>query len=443
MAAKNKKTAYNGKPFLVAMIVLAVVSVLNMIFVFNTYRDTTTTFTTTSDEMHHVNTANGHLNAANSAVLRIVGNVGSGDSQEEKLASLKANMAEIHEHFQVIDYEIEEYMKTEGHDENAQRRFEHAKIYVDAYHNRMLSYQEKLNGLTAFLDRNSEEYMDRTSPEFNKKEFDEKYDELQKFEDDIPNVYEQEIQPLQNAAQQMMVASIAIGSAAAGKRTAKTVLYLYYALGVMAVILIAGEITLFLISRYTRRATEEIERKNAQFAEASSKLMRSREKMEDIALTNILTGLKNRYALDQDLTERLANEQFNIAVFDMDNFRSINDMYGYDFGDEYLALVAERLINEFGQHAEIYNISGNEFCAVFNREVSDSQALHYVEGIATVISSPYTVFNLTVQLPVSASTYHYVAGDCLNVNSLLVKLDNALRNAKRQGGGQIHQVMNL
>ena len=127
----------------------------------------------------------------------------------------------------------------------------------------------------------------------------------------------------------------------------------------------------------------------------------------------------------------------------MDNFRSINDMYGYDFGDEYLSLVAERLRSEFGQHAEIYNITGNEFCAVFNREVSDSQALHYVEGIAAAMSSPYTVFNLTVQLSVSASTYHYVAGDCLNVNSLLVKMDNALWNAKRQGGGQIHQVMNI
>ena len=165
--------------------------------------------------------------------------------------------------------------------------------------------------------------------------------------------------------------------------------------------------------------------------------------MEDIAVTGILTGLKNRYALEQDIGDRLAEEQFNIAVFDMDNFRSINDTYGYDFGDEYLSQVAERLRSEFDQFADIYNITGNEFCFVFKRTVSDTQALRLVDSIAAVMSSPYTIFNLTVQLSVSAATYHYLAGDCLNVNSLLVKMDNVLRNAKRAGGGQILQVVNI
>ena len=59
------------------------------------------------------------------------------------------------------------------------------------------------------------------------------------------------------------------------------------------------------------------------------------------------------------------------------------------------------------------------------------------------MTAPYTILNLTVQLTVSGSTYHYLAGDCLNVNSLLVKMDNVLRNAKRAGGGQIFQVMSI
>jgi hypothetical protein len=80
---------------------------------------------------------------------------------------------------------------------------------------------------------------------------------------------------------------------------------------------------------------------------------------------------------------------------------------------------------------------------VFKRTVSDTQAIRLVDSIAAVMSSPYTIFNLTVQLSVSASTYHYLAGDCLNVNSLLVKMDNVLRNAKRAGGGQILQVVNI
>jgi diguanylate cyclase (GGDEF)-like protein len=429
--AKEKKSSYSGRAFRIAGIALAIISILNMIMVYATYRGTSDTFTRTSEEMSHINTANGRLMAANEAVLRVVGDVGA--KSENDLSAIIANINEIHAHFQTIDYELDQYEKMESHDENALKRFRHARAYVNAYHQKMYDYQDKLYKLMEPLRSESTTPLEKQQAA----------QELAIFKAQIPDIYQQEIEPLQNAASQMMVASISIGGAAAGKRGALTIRALYLVLIVMFLILVAGEVTLYLIARYTKRANAEIDRKNAQFAEASSKLMRSREKMEDIAVTNILTGMKNRYALDRDLSERLAEEQFNIAVFDMDNFRSINDMYGYDFGDEYLAQVAERLKSDFGQVAELYSITGNEFCAVFNRDISDSQALLYVERIAACMSAPFTVFNLTVQLSVSASTYHYVAGDCLNVNSLLVKLDNALRNAKRQGGGQIHQVMNI
>ena len=132
-----------------------------------------------------------------------------------------------------------------------------------------------------------------------------------------------------------------------------------------------------------------------------------------------------------------------IAVFDLDNFRSINDTYGYDFGDEYLAAIAEKLKEEFSDIAEIYNITGNEFCFVFNRDVTESQAMRYIQDIQNVMSAPYNVLNLTVQLPVSGAVYHYLAGDCLNVNSLLVKLDTTMRMAKMNGGNMVNTVVNM
>ena len=162
-----------------------------------------------------------------------------------------------------------------------------------------------------------------------------------------------------------------------------------------------------------------------------------------MAYTNILTGMKNRYALDNDISGRLETDQFNIAVFDMDNFRSINDMYGYDFGDEYLAMIAERLKEEYGNDAEIYNITGNEFCFVFNKEVSDIQATRIAERVIQTLAEWYTVLNLNVQLTASGSTCHYLPGDCISVSALLVKLDNVLRDAKRNGGNMVLQVMGI
>ncbi|MCQ2418100.1 MAG: GGDEF domain-containing protein [Oscillospiraceae bacterium] len=412
MASLKKKqgSSYKGGGFVIAAVALFLVLTINSLMLLITYQKTSSIFTTTSKEMNLINSANGQLVAANTEVLEIVAGIGNMDGHINAITAM----------FEGIREKLDNYEKIEGHDEMALRRFRYARAFIEAYDEKLLTYQIRLNA-----SRNSRD------------------EEADKFLAQIPYIYQEEIAPLQLNASEMMVASISIGAASANKRTAESIRFVYFIVSILAVVLVLGEIAILLVARYTRRSIDEIDRKNAQFAEASSKLMRSREKMEDISTLNILTGLKNRYALEQDIGSRLADSQFNIAVFDLDGFRQINDMYGYDFGDEYLSQIAERLRNEFGAFCDLYNIAGNEFCAVFNREVSDTQAIHYVEGICNAMASPYTIFNLTVQLTVSASTYHYVAGDCLNLNSLLVKMDGALRYVKRQGGGRIQEVMNI
>jgi len=409
--AKQNNTEFRSFGYIVIAIALAVIMTLNMTLLYFNYAAAHRTFKNTSNEMNLINSANNMLSQANTELSDMIAGIGS----------TKGHMTAITTLLPACQAKMDAYEKIGAHNELAIRRFRHARAYLDAYAVKMNEYNDEL---TAILKTGDDS-------------------KIEEFQNTLKDVYEQEIAPLQTAAAEMMVSSITIGTNDANKRTDGAARNMYLILAVLAAILIIGEIAVFLAARYNKRASEEISRKSAQFADASSKLMRSREKMEDIAVSNILTGLKNRYALEQDIGERLSTEQFNIAVFDLDNFRSINDTYGYDFGDEYLAQMAERLREEFDQFADIYNITGNEFCFVFKRTVSDTQVIRLVENIVNVMTSPYTILNLTVQLTVSGSTYHYLAGDCLNVNSLLVKMDNVLRNAKRAGGGQIFQVMNI
>lgn len=409
--AKQNNTEFRSFGYIVIAIALAVIMTLNMTLLYFNYAAAHRTFKNTSSEINLINSANNMLSQANNELSDMIAGIGS----------TKGHMTAITTILPACQAKMDAYEKVGVHNELAIRRFRHARAYLDAYAVKMNEYNDEL---TAILKTGDDS-------------------KIEEFQNTLKDVYEQEIAPLQTAAAEMMVSSITIGTNDANKRTDDAARNMYLILAVLAAILIIGEIAVFLAARYNKRASEEISRKSAQFADASSKLMRSREKMEDIAVSNILTGLKNRYALEQDIGERLSTEQFNIAVFDLDNFRSINDTYGYDFGDEYLAQMAERLREEFDQFADIYNITGNEFCFVFKRTVSDTQVIRLVENIVNVMTSPYTILNLTVQLTVSGSTYHYLAGDCLNVNSLLVKMDNVLRNAKRAGGGQIFQVMNI
>ena len=61
---------------------------------------------------------------------------------------------------------------------------------------------------------------------------------------------------------------------------------------------------------------------------------------------------------------------------------------------------------------------------------------HYANGY-------FNVFNIGVQLTASGSVYHYLPGDCLNVASLLVKMDNAMRGVKMNGGNAVVAVTGI
>ncbi|MBQ8078668.1 MAG: GGDEF domain-containing protein, partial [Oscillospiraceae bacterium] len=156
--------------------------------------------------------------------------------------------------------------------------------------------------------------------------------------------------------------------------------------------------------------------------------------------TNILTGMRNRYALDSYLSRLIGNAQFNLAVFDMDNFRVVNDTYGYEVGDEYLCVVSDRLNEEFGSSGELYNISGNEFCIIFKEEIGDMQAQQLAEQIRQSIGRPATVAGIVLQSPVSASLYHCLPSEGMDVNGLLMKMDSALHQAKRDGGDRLYYI---
>ncbi|MBR1864542.1 MAG: GGDEF domain-containing protein [Ruminococcus sp.] len=398
---ENKKSG-GSATYIVAAIVLAVVTLTSMFLMYYSFTLTNKVTEESNEATRDINTMNEELMSINRNVLMIISGTGNPDNL----------MIDISNSFNHI-YELDTaYKELENNSELTLRRYDQAKIFIDAYYNKIADYQ----GTLANIEKNQAS---------------------------MKNVYTQEIHPLQITASEMFAAASEIGAKYSAQRTADMYRIFYIVEAIMGGILIIGEIAIIIIARIAKRNRREMERRAEEIAEADKKLRKSREKMSDIAMTNILTGLKNRYALNDDISDLLEDDQFNISVFDMDNFRSINDMYGYDFGDEYLALVSEKLKEEFAEYAEIYNITGNEFCFVFNREVSDSQAVRISERILETLRTPYTVFNINVQLTASGATYHYLPGDCVNVASVLVRLDNVIRDVKRNGGNNMYPVSGI
>ena len=399
MAKSTSKKGQGGYVF--AAILVAVIYLFNTFLVENIFTSSAETSKKTSMAMASINKMNGLLSDLNNNALSIGAGVGNPIALISATEPIYQNILEAEKQFESI----------EGISPEALKRYNYAKAMIDTYKKKL----ESLGSDTAVGDD----------------------------QDAKTDVMKYDLYALQTTASQMLTSTIDIVNIDTSRMSAKNTTKSYILMTIMMIIAILGELAVWLFARRAKKARLELEEREMRLAEVDAKLKNTRQKASDLAVMNVLTGMKNRYALDNDISDRLESGRFQIAVFDMDNFRSINDTYGYDFGDEYLAAVAERLKQEFSDVAEIYNITGNEFCFVFNKNISESQATGIAQNIQRVMSSPYEVLNLTVQLPCSGAVYHYLPGDCLNVNSVLVKLDTAMRNAKMNGGNMITTVMNI
>ena len=84
--------------------------------------------------------------------------------------------------------------------------------------------------------------------------------------------------------------------------------------------------------------------------------------LEIIANHDSATRLQNRYALNQNIPEYI-DADICLAMGDINNFKTVNDIYGHQTGDEVLKEFSDILMNTFGRE-ELYRYGGDEFLIV-------------------------------------------------------------------------------
>jgi diguanylate cyclase (GGDEF)-like protein len=109
----------------------------------------------------------------------------------------------------------------------------------------------------------------------------------------------------------------------------------------------------------------------------AERVIRSQEehirKLENMALTDELTGLLNRRGFTAALQRELAFARRDakaggiLVMVDLDGFKSVNDLWGHGAGDEYLQMVAHTLLTGVRSSDVIARLGGDEFAVLFTR----------------------------------------------------------------------------
>ncbi len=105
------------------------------------------------------------------------------------------------------------------------------------------------------------------------------------------------------------------------------------------------------------------------------------------ALTDPLTGLGNRRALQDDLRRAVAEadaaEPQVLVLYDLDGFKHYNDSFGHPAGDALLARLGRRLCERSGEGARAYRMGGDEFCLLAPLRGRRAEDV-YAEGAAAL-----------------------------------------------------------
>jgi diguanylate cyclase (GGDEF)-like protein len=126
-----------------------------------------------------------------------------------------------------------------------------------------------------------------------------------------------------------------------------------------------------------------------------------------------LTLLKNRRSFENELHQINKGEfkKYGVVMFDLNNLKMMNDLYGHGMGDCYLITGSEIIRDVFGELGEIYRIGGDEFCLIsdsITEEIYEKRAKQMCDWLANLqgtqvkdfmqIASGFAKYNRSVDM---------------------------------------------
>ncbi|MDH4279245.1 MAG: GGDEF domain-containing protein [Acidimicrobiia bacterium] len=171
----------------------------------------------------------------------------------------------------------------------------------------------------------------------------------------------------------------------------------------------------------------------------------SHERLQRVAAIDTLTGLYNRRfgleRLSQEFSRSVrSGEPLGIILFDIDHFKSVNDTYGHQVGDDVLKLIAENAKGVLREGDTLMRYGGEEFLAVLPG-AGEADLRTVGERMRRIVESS-VVFESTaeVRVTISLGGVSFPSADVVDLDDLIRKADAALYSAKTAGRNRLALV---
>lgn len=195
-----------------------------------------------------------------------------------------------------------------------------------------------------------------------------------------------------------------------------------------------------------RALEQRVQARTQELNDTLEQLQKANAQLQQLSITDGLTGLANRARLDAVAQDELRRAErhgapFTLILFDVDHFKRLNDTYGHLAGDACLRALAQALQPRVHRAGDLLARFGGEEFAVILSEAHVEQAMAFAETLRQTIAALHVEHEgSTLQFTASFGVTSAPARASLQVNDFVAAADQALYQAKTDGRNTVRFV---
>lgn len=172
---------------------------------------------------------------------------------------------------------------------------------------------------------------------------------------------------------------------------------------------------------------------------AEKAFQESEERFRRLSIIDPLTGLFNRWHFMFELKREIANaerygQSVSAIMFDVDNFKSFNDVHGHEAGDAVPKIIGDVVQNSIRKNDIPCRIGGEEFFIILPMTTKDV-ARTIAFRISSILKSTDLQFDHD-HITISSGVAQYTINE--DVDAFVRRIDHLMMNAKKEGKDRIH-----